>query len=112
MQLELSSSFSSPPARKNVSGVEAGINLKDDGGTYGPELPEVPVSVEMSDGTGGVELRVEVEVTVNWVNRASEANGLTLGGFRVFFGGAGFAEARMSAALLGVGCIRAMSTIR
>jgi hypothetical protein len=68
----------------------------------------------LGNGTGaeqGVDT-VEVEavgVTENWVKRVSEANGLTLAGFRdffFFFGGAGLAEARMSAALLGC-CIGA-----
>ena len=42
-----------------------------------------------------------VAVTENWVKRVSEASGLIFAGFRDFFGGAGLAEARMSAALLG-----------
>jgi hypothetical protein len=57
----------------------------------------------LENGTGA-ELGVEVEavaVTENWVKRVSEARGLTLTGFRDLLGGAGFAEARMSAALLG-----------
>ena len=68
----------------------------------------MPVSVGMlGNGFGtdaGVDSEVEaVAVTENWVKRMSEANGLTLAGFRDFFGGAGFAEAlaRMSAELLG-----------
>jgi len=64
----------------------------------------VPVSVEMLENGTGAELGVEVEavaVTENWVKRVSEARGLTLTGFRDLLGGAGFAEARMSAALLG-----------
>lgn len=87
--------------------MEMGINLKVDGGTCGPEKP---VSVEMLGNVAGVELGVEVEAvtfTGNWVKRGSEASGLTFAGFRDLFGGACFAEARMSAALLGVGCIGA-----
>ena len=64
----------------------------------------MPVSVEMLENGTGAELGVEVEavaVTENWVKRVSEARGLTLAGFRDLLGGAGFAEARMSAALLG-----------
>ena len=80
------------------------------GVTYGPI---VAVSVEMSGNGTGVELSVEVEVVAdreNLLKRGSEASGLSLAGFRDFFagavfGGAGFAEARMSAELLGVGCI-------
>ena len=78
-----------------------------DGCTYGPE---VPVSVEMSGISTGVELDCEVEavaVAENRVKRGSESNGFTLAGFRDFFGGAGLAEARISAALLGIGCIGA-----
>ena len=45
-----------------------------------------------------LEPGVEVEATENWVKR-------TLAGFRDLSGGAGLAEARMSAALLG--CIGA-----
>lgn len=75
----------------------------------------MPVSVEMLwNGTGtdsepGVEAFEAVAVKENWVKRVSEANGLTLAGFRDFFGGAGLAEAlaRMSAALLAMGCIGA-----
>ena len=48
----------------------------------------------------GVEVEA-VAVTENLVKRGSEANGLTLAGFRDIFGGAGFAEARISGALLG-----------
>ena len=64
----------------------------------------MPVSVEMWDNGSGVDPGVEVEavaVTENLVKRGSEANGLTLAGFRDIFGGAGFAEARISGALLG-----------
>ena len=72
------------------------------------------VSVEMlGNGRGAEPGVVEVEavaVTENWVKRLSEANGLTLAGledFRVLFGAAGLrvAEARMSAAVLGLGII-------
>ena len=44
------------------------------------------------------------------MKRDSEAKLLTFAGFRDFFGGAGHAEARMSAALLGMGCIGQPST--
>ena len=90
--------------------MEVGINLKVNGVTYGPI---VAVSVGMSGNGTGVELSVEVEVVAdreNLLKRGSEASGLSLAGFRdlfpgAVFGGAGFAEARMSAELLGVGCI-------
>ena len=66
------------------------------------------ISIEvLGNGTGagpGVEVEA-VAGTANWVKRVSEASGLTLAGFRDLFGGAGLAEARMSAALLG--CIGA-----
>ena len=67
----------------------------------------MPDSVEVLGNGTGAEPGVEVEavVTANWVKRVSEARGLTLGGFRDLFGGAGLAEARMSVALLG--CIGA-----
>ena len=64
----------------------------------------MPVSVEMLGSGMGAELGVKVEaiaVTENWVKCVSEARGLTLAGFRDLLGGAGFAEARMLAALLG-----------
>ena len=51
----------------------------------------------------GVESGAKIEgvaATENRVNRGSEASGLLLAGFRDLFG-AGFTEARMSAALLG-----------
>ena len=62
----------------------------------------MPPSVEVLGNGTGAEPGVEVEavVTVNWVKHVSDANGLTLAGFRDLFG-AGLAEARMSAALLG-----------
>ena len=55
---------------------------------------------------GNGEPGVEVEAAAgkaNWVKRASEASGLTLAGFRDLFGGAGLAEARMSAACIVLG---------
>ena len=85
--------------------MELGINLKVNGVTYGPV---VTASVEMSGNGTGVELGVEVEVVAvreKLLKRGSEASGFRLGGFRGLFGGAVFAEARMSAKLLGVGCI-------
>ena len=47
----------------------------------------------------GIELRCYA-VTENWCVRSN----LNLAGFRDIFGSAGVAEARMSAALLGMGC--------
>jgi hypothetical protein len=66
----------------------------------------------LGNGTG-TELGVEVEaVTENRVplERVSEAKVLTFAGFRDLFGGAGLTEARMSAALVGMGCIGQPST--
>ena len=74
--------------------MEAEINLKVDC---------VPVSIEISGNSIGVESGAEVEgvtATENRVNRGSEASGLILAGFQHLFS-AGFTEARMSAALLG-----------
>ena len=85
-----------------------GINLKVNGVTFGPV---VTVTVEMSGNDTGVELGVEVEVVAvrkKLLKRGSEASGFRLDGlvgFRNLFGGAVFAEERMSAELLGVGCI-------
>ena len=46
-------------------------------------------------------LRLKLSVAENRVKRVSEPSELTLAGFRDLFGGAGLAEARISAALLG-----------
>jgi len=64
----------------------------------------------MSRNGTGAEPVVEVEavaVTENLLKRGWEVNGLTLADLRDLFGGAGFAEARMSASLLGyLGAVR------
>ena len=87
-------------------GIRCGVGDKFEGGvTYGPV---VTVSVEMPGNGTGVELGVEVEVVAvreKLLKRGPEASGFRLGGFRGLFGGAVFAEARMSAELLDVGCI-------
>ena len=95
------SSLSSPLAVRKVSGVEVEINLKVDRGTCGTQGPEVRVSVEILGNATGVEPRLKRWRRRSRVNRVSEATGLMLAGFRNLFGGAGLAEARMSAALLG-----------
>ena len=83
--------------------MELGINLKVNGVTFGPV---VTVTVEMSGNDTGVELGVEVEVVAvrkKLLKRGSEASGFRLdglAGFRNLFGGAVFAEERMSAELL------------
>ena len=74
----------------------------------------MPGSVEIQGNGTGVELGAEVTVEAVAVAEIldkcaseSEANGLIFAGFRSHFSGAGLAEVRMSAALLGMGCIDA-----